>query len=509
MRYPRNPLDVLAQQITAMVGMEPMTVDQVERIVRRAAPYHDLPRALFEDVLDMLSGRYPSHDFSDLRPRLFWNRADGTLTPRESARRVAVASAGTIPNRGQYPVFMEGVPPAKGRVGELEEIMVFESRVGDVFVLGASSWQITEITHDRVLVRPAPGRPGRMPFWHGDAPGRSVEFGLSIGALARRLLSMPQPDAIAALQSDHGLTLNAAQDLLDFLDAQRRAAGVVPDDRTIVIERHRDEMGEWRICILSPLGSRVLAPWAMAVGAILRDRTGSELDVLWTEDGLVFRFPDAEEPPPIEWLIPDPEEVERLVVRQLAHGGGAARKASYGAPVTAVFASHFREAAARALLLPQRTPGKRSPLWLTRKRAADLLHIVSRYPEFPIVVETFRECLQDVFDMPALVDILRKVRDCEIRVAPVDSIAPSPFAASLLFSYSANFMYEGDAPMAERRAQALTVDPVRLRLLIGETDLRELLDQEVLTDTEAWLQCRSDDRRVSSLDALHDMLLRL
>lgn len=509
MRYPRNPLDVLAQQIVAMVALEPRTVDDVEQTVRRAAPYRELSRTLLEDVLDMLSGRYPSHDFADLRPRITWNRADGTLTAREGARRVAVGSGGTIPNRGQYGVYLAGVPPAQGRVGELEEIMVFESRVGDVFLLGASSWRILDITHDRVIVSPAPGVPGRMPFWHGENLGRPAEFGAAIGALTRRLLAAPAEDATDRLVHRHNLTPDAARDLLDYLNEQAQATVAVPDDRTILIERHRDEMGEWRICLLTPVGSRVLAPWAMAIGASLRDRLGIEADLLWTEDGLVLRYPDADAPPPTDWLLPDPDEIERMVVQQLAFGGGAARRISHGAPVTAVFASHFREAAARALLLPQRRPGKRSPLWVTRKRAADLLHVVARYQDFPIVLETFRECLQDVFDMPALIDLLRGVRDGEVRVVTTDTPAPSPFASSMLFSYIANFMYEGDAPMAERRAQALTVDPVRLRQLLGEAELRDLLDAEALTDLERSLQCLAADRRAASPDAVHDMLLRL
>lgn len=508
MRYPRNPLDVLAQQIVAAVAMDPMTVDRIERLVRRAAPFHDLPRALLEDVLEMLSGRYPSHEFRDLRPRLFWDRTAGTLTARESARRVAVLSAGTIPDRGQYGVFLAGVPPSQGRVGELEEIMVFESRVGDVFVLGASSWRIVEITDDRVLVEPAPGSLGRMPFWHGDAAGRPVAFGRAIGRLVRTLLPLNEADARALLTERHGLSEAAALDLLDFLRAQRQAVDVLPDDRTIVVERHRDEMGEWRICILAPLGSRVLAPWAMAIACRVRQRTGAEMDTLWTEDGIILRFPDADAPPPLEWLIPDADEVRELVMQQLGLGGGAARRISHGAPVTALFASRFREAAARALLLPGGGPGKRSPLWLTRKRAADLLQIVGRFPDFPIVLETFRECLQDVFDMDALVDLLRDVAWGTVRVAVCDTTAPSPMAASLLFSYMANFMYEGDAPLAERRVQALAIDAARLRQLLGEADVRDLLDPSVLRETEERLQAMPATSRLSP-DGVHDLLLRL
>ncbi|MBM3492838.1 MAG: DEAD/DEAH box helicase [Armatimonadetes bacterium] len=516
-RYPRNPLDVLAQQVVAMVAMgDPAqrgataaSVRDVERTVRRAAPYADLAPDLLRDVLDMLSGRYPSHDFTDLRPRITWDRATDTLTPREGARRVAVGSGGTIPDRGLYGVFLAGAPKGKGRVGELEEIMVFESRVGDVFLLGASSWRILDISHDKVTVAPAPGVPGRMPFWHGENVGRSLELGRAIGALTRRIGELPEDDAVRMLEERHDLTRAAASDLIEYLDRQRQAAGVVPDDRTIVVERHRDEMGEWRVCILSPFGTRIHAPWAMAIGATIRDAVGIEPDLLWTDNGIVLRYPDADQPPPTAWLLPDADTVQQLVVRQLAFGGGAARHVTQGAPVTAVFASRFREAASRALLLPQRRPGKRSPLWQTRKRAADLLHVVARYRDFPIVLETYRECLQDVFDMAGLVEIMAQVADGTVRVIEADTLTPSPFAASLLFSYVGNFMYEGDAPLAERRAQALSIDPVRLRQLLGEAELRELLDADVLVEIERELQCLSEGTRARSADAMHDMLLRL
>lgn len=508
MRYARNPLDVLAQQIVAMVSMDAWTVADLYRLIRRAAPYHDLAESALHSVLDMLSGRYPSSDFSDLRPRITWDRQAGLLTPRDGARRTAIGSGGTIPNRGQYGVFLHGVPPALGRVGELEEIMVFESKIGDVFLLGATGWRILDITPDRVIVAPAPGVPGRMPFWHGDNPGRPAEFGEAIGSLIRTVGSMPQEDARRFLEDQHALTPEAAVEMLEYLDRQRQAAGSVPDDRTIVVERHRDEIGEWRVCILTPYGSRVHAPWAMAIGATLRDRTGVETDVMWTENGIVVRAPDAEQPPPTEWLLPDPALVRDLVIRQLAFGGGASRQMSHGAPVTALFASHFREAAGRALLLPQRRPGKRSPLWLTRKRAADLLHIVARYQDFPIVLETVRECLQDVFDMSALTSLLERISSGEISVVTADTLAPSPFASSLLFSYIANFMYEGDAPMAERRAQALTLDPVRLRELLGEGELRDLLDAEAVAEVEASLQALGD-RRPRGKDGIHDLLIRL
>ncbi len=508
-RYPRNPLDVLAQQIVAMVAMDPWTVGDLESVVRRAAPYGELASNLLRDVLDMLSGRYPSHDFTDLRPRINWDRASDLLTPREGARRVAVGSGGTIPDRGLYGVFLADAPKGKGRVGELEEIMAFESRVGDVFLLGASSWRILDITHDRVVVAPAPGVPGRMPFWHGENVGRSLELGKAIGALTRKVRSLPKTEAVRMLEERHDLTKAAATDLVEYLERQAHAAGAVPDDRTIVVERHRDDMGEWRVCILTPFGTRIHAPWAMAIGATIRDRVGIEPDLLWTDNGIVLRYPDADAPPPTDWLLPEADTVQQLVVRQLAFGGGAARQVTQGAPVTAVFASRFREAASRALLLPQRKPGKRSPLWQTRKRAADLLHVVSRYREFPIVLETYRECLQDVFDMPGLIELMSQVAAGSVRVVEADTLAPSPFAASVLFTYVGNFMYEGDAPLAERRAQALSIDPVRLRQLLGEVELRELLDADVLSEVERDLQGLSAGMRARSADGIHDMLLRL
>jgi ATP-dependent Lhr-like helicase len=359
-----------------------------------------------------------------------------------------------------------------------------------------------------VLVTPAPGQPGKMPFWHGESAGRPLEFGRAIGALSREVRSVSRPKAIARLRDRHCLDDDAARALLDYLDAQEDA-GAVPDDRTIVVEACRDEMGEWRVCILSPFGSRVHAPWAMAIGAMVRDRTDVEPDILWMDDGIVLRFPDLEEPPPVDWLIPDADEVEGLVVRQLGAGGGGARQVHLGAPVNALFASRFREAAARALLIPRRHPGQRAPLWQQRKRAADLLHVTARYGDFPIILETYRECLRDVFDMPALRELLGQVRDGEVEVASVTTPAPSPFASALLFHYVANFMYEGDAPLAERRAQALMVDPAQLRELLGDADLRLLLDPDAIETLERSLQHLTPERAARHADGLHDLLLRL
>ncbi len=509
MRYVRNPLDVLAQQIVAMVSVDEWAVDDLERLVTRAAPFAELSRGVLEAVLDMLSGRYPGDELADLRPRLVWDRLAGMLRSREGSKRVAITNGGAIPDRGLYGVFVAGAQKGQGRVGELDEEMVFETRVGDVFLLGASSWRVEEITHDRVLVSPAPGVPGRMPFWHGEAPGRPLEFGRAIGALVRTLRREDPEAAARRLVDRHALTPNAARNLLQYLKDQETAAGTVPDDRTIVIERSLDEMGDWRVCVLSHFGGKVHAPWAMAIGALVRERTGLDTDILWTDDGIVVRFPEAVEPPAVELLLPDPDDAQELVTRQLGIGGGGARAANQGAPANALFASRFREAAQRALLLPRRFPGQRAPLWQQRKRAADLLETTAKYGSFPIVLETYRECLQDVFDMPALLELLRGIRDRAIRIVTVDNRTPSPFAASLLFNYVANFIYEGDAPLAERRAQALLVDPAQLRELLGEVELRELLDADALAELELQLQHLTPERAARHLDAVHDLLLRL
>ncbi len=509
--YPRNPLDVLAQQVVAIAAMEEIGVEDLFALVRRAAPFAELPRSSFEGVLDMLSGRYPSDEFAELRPRIVWDRIGGKVRAREGAKRVAVVNAGTIPDRGLYGVFLAGDESGKSRrVGELDEEMVFESRPGEVFLLGASSWRIDEITHDRVLVSPAPGEPGKMPFWHGDRPGRPPEFGRAIGELARTLTAAPRREAVRKLTEDHGLDRRAAANLRAYLDEQAEATGDVPSDRTIVVERYLDEVGDWRVCILSPFGARVHAPWATAVLARLREPgrvagTGpaglhpqqsrnSDAEMLWSDDGIVFRLPESEEPPDVADFLPPADEVEDLVTRNLGS--------------TSLFAARFRENAARALLLPRRHPGRRSPLWAQRKRAADLLSVASRYGSFPILLETYRECLRDVFDLPGLVEILRRIANRRIRVVTVDSRVPSPFAASLLFSWVANFIYDGDAPLAERRAQALSVDQAQLKELLGEAELRELLDARAIEELERSLQ-RLDGRPVSNPDALHDLLLSL
>ena len=490
--YPRNPLDVLAQQIVAHTADGVHKVDEVYALVRRAAPFADLPRSSFEGVLDMLSGRYPSDEFAELRPRLTWDRIAGTLRAREGAGRVAIANAGTIPDRGLYGVFLATGDGKQRRVGELDEEMVFESREGDVFVLGASSWRIEEITQDKVMVSPAPGQPGKMPFWHGDRPGRPLEFGMHVGRLSRELARAPKAKALARLQAD-GLDERAATNLVQYLHDQADATGEVPSDETIVVERYLDEVGDWRVCVLTPFGARVHAPWTTAVVRRLEEDRGLDVETMWTDDGMVFRVPESDAAPEPELFFPRPDEVEDLVVQALG--------------TTSLFAARFRENAARALLLPRRYPGRRSPLWAQRKRARDLLQVASRYGSFPLLLETYRECLRDVFDLPGLQEVLRRVQDRRLRVVSVDSRTPSPFAASLLFSYVANFIYDGDAPLAERRAQALSVDQAQLRELLGEAEMRELLDARSIE--EHVHSAQRLNRPAHGVDGLHDLLLAL
>ena len=492
--YPRNALDVLAQQIVAMVAIEPWSVDEMYRVVRSAAAYGGLTRTSFESVLDMLSGRYPSDEFADLRPRLTWDRLAGKLTTREGARRVAVINGGTIPDRGLYGVFLTGA--TKGaRVGELDEEMVFESRTGDTIILGATTWRIDEISHNRVSVSPAPGEPGKMPFWKGDGPGRPAEFGEKIGRLTRQLLALPRPVAASQLIDEHSLDENAAENLLRYLEEQKAATQFVPSDQDIVIEIVRDELGDRRICVLTPFGNRVHAPWCMAVDAKIRSERGWEVESVWSDDGFVIRLPGNEEPIDSSLLLPSATELKDLVLRELGS--------------TSLFAAKFREASARALLLPKRRAGQRAPLWQTRKRAADLLAVASRYSSFPILLESYRECVRDTFDLASTAAILAKIGRGEIRVTMLESPKPSPFAASLLFSYVANYIYDGDAPLAERRAQALSIDQSQLEELLGDTDLRELLDPVAIEEVHSRLQMLDEEYHARHEDGIHDMLLRL
>jgi ATP-dependent Lhr-like helicase len=492
--YPRNPLDVLAQQLVAMVAMDEWTVADLFRVVRRAAPYAALTRSVFDSVLDMLSGRYASDEFAELRPRITWDRVAQRVSTRQGARNVAVVNGGTIPDRGLYGVFLVGAERGS-RVGELDEEMVFESRAGDTIVLGATTWRIEEITHDRVTVSPAPGQPGKMPFWHGDSAGRPVEFGRRIGEMTRELLELPRPVAYARLVEEHSLDTNAAENLMRYLEEQAAATGRVPSDRDIVIERCHDELGDWRVCVLTPFGARVHAPWCMAATAKLRAERGIDAETMWTDDGFVIRLPEDAEALDTDWLLPAAAELKDLVLRQLGS--------------TSLFAAKFREAAARALLLPRRRPGVRAPLWQQRKRAADLLSVASRYSSFPMLLETYRECVRDVFDLAAATAILREIKRGKIRVTSLDTPRPSPFASSLLFSYIANYIYDGDAPLAERRAQALAIDPSQLEEILGSTDLRELLDREALLEVEQQLQALDPDYHARHPDGLHDLLLRL
>jgi ATP-dependent Lhr-like helicase len=493
-RYPRNPLDVLAQHIVSMVAMDDWDLDELRAVVRRAAPFADLPDSGLDGVLDMLSGRYPSDAFAELRPRINWDRAAARLSGRPGAQRLAVTSGGTIPDRGLFGVFLAGESRAPARVGELDEEMVYESRAGDVVVLGASSWRILEITHDRVLVAPAPGVPGTLPFWHGDAPGRPVELGRALGAFVRSLEGLRPPARRARLR-EAGLDEFASGNLLQYLDEQREATGALPDDRTIVLERFRDDLGDWRVCVHSPFGAKVHAPWAQAIESRVRDRLGLEVQTMYTDDGIVVRLPEADEAPPADSILFEPEEIEELVVGELAN--------------SALFSSRFRECAARALLLPKRRPGSRTPLWQQRQRSASLLQVASKFGSFPIILETFRECLQDVFDLPGLVELMAQVRSREVRVVEVDTEAPSPFAGSLLFGYIAAFMYEGDAPLAERRAQALSLDRSVLAELLGRVELRELIDPRAVEEMELELQGLSAERKARGPDDLHDLLRRV
>ncbi|WP_152617718.1 DEAD/DEAH box helicase [Phaeacidiphilus oryzae] len=532
LRIPRNPLDVLAQQIVAITSMDDWDTDELLALVRRAAPFGSLPQSAYDAVLDMLAGRYPSDAFAELRPRIVWDRVAHTVSARPGAQRLAVTSGGTIPDRGLFGVFLAGSTASDskagkkggGRVGELDEEMVYESRVGDVFTLGTSSWRIEDITHDKVIVTPAPGTPGKLPFWHGDALGRPLELGRAVGGFLRELGSLT-PERARERLSAAGLDRWAADNLIAYLDEQRQACGHVPDDRTIVVERFRDELGDWRIVVHSPFGAQVHAPWALALGARLTERHGLDAQVMHADDGIVLRLPDAdlmdfpgdfpppgsgaeEEPAAVPGAAPDlavdqapigadavvydPTEVEQIVTEQV---GGSA-----------LFASRFRECAARALLLPRRRPGQRTPLWQQRQRASQLLQVASEFGSFPIILETVRECLQDVFDVPGLVELMRDVESRRVRIVEVTTPEPSPFARSLLFGYVAQFLYEGDSPLAERRAAALALDSRLLSELLGQAELRELLDPDVLAELEAELQRLTPDRRIKDAEGVADAL---
>ncbi|MFE3757124.1 ATP-dependent helicase [Nocardia tengchongensis] len=575
LQIPAHPLDILAQQTVAACALEPIDADAWFETVRATGSYAALPRSAYESVLDLLAGRYPSDEFAELRPRIVWDRDAGTLTGRPGAQRLAVTSGGAIPDRGLFPVFMVGEKAS--RVGELDEEMVYESRVGDVFALGATSWRIEEITFDRVLVTPAFGLPGRLPFWHGDSLGRPAELGAALGEFVRLAgqaveqhrapgrttatgkttgttssnrgvkstggaggstpvelaqaldefatehdvaAAPPSPKSGKARSSKSGaagtkapagkprsapeselervsraagLDANATGNLVSLLAEQREATGQLPTDKTLVVERFRDELGDWRVVLHSPYGLPVHAPWALAVGARLRERFGVDAAPTPSDDGIVVRLPDTtDDPPGAELFVFETEEIDDLVTEQV---GGSA-----------LFASRFRECAARALLLPRRDPGKRAPLWQQRQRAAQLLDVARKFPDFPILLETVRECLQDVYDLPALRDLLGRVGRRQIRLVEVETAAPSPFANSLLFDYIGQFMYEGDSPLAERRAAALSLDSSLLAELLGRVELRELLDAAVLEQTERELQRLTPERHARDMEGLADLL---
>ncbi|WP_233548703.1 Lhr family ATP-dependent helicase [Galactobacter valiniphilus] len=495
MAVPANPLDILAQQTVAACALGPIDVEEWFELVRGSAPFASLPRSAFEATLDLLAGKYPSDEFAELRPRVIWDRDAGTIEGRPGAQRLAVTSGGTIPDRGLFGVYLAGSEDAgtgNRRVGELDEEMVYESRVGDVFALGATSWKIEDITHDRVLVTPAFGQPGKLPFWHGDGLGRPAELGAAQGAFQRELAGAedgPARERLAAM----GLDEWAQDNLLAYLREQLEATATVPSDTTLVLERFQDELGDWRVILHSPYGMKVHAPWALAVGARLHERYGLDGSAMAADDGIVLRVPLMDdEPPGAELFLFDPDELQEAVTAEV---GGSA-----------LFAARFRECAARALLLPRRDPGKRTPLWQQRQRASQLLEVAAKYPQFPIILETVRECLQDVYDLPALNALATALQSRKIRVVEVQTQAPSPFAQSLLFGYVAQFLYEGDSPLAERRAAALSLDPSLLADLLGREELRELLDADVMLAVEAEAQRLAPQRRLRGLEGAADLL---
>lgn len=491
---PRNPLDILAQQTVAAVSMDPVNVDDWYALVRRASPWKDLPRSAFDATLDMLAGRYPSGDFAVFRPRIIWNRESGLLSARPGAQLLAVTSGGTIPDRGMFSVLLpEGDEQAGSRrVGELDEEMVYESRVNDIITLGASSWRIQQITRDQVIVVPAPGRSARLPFWHGEGVGRPAELGERIG------------DFIHAMSEDNAeLTLsprlrddNVLSNIKGLIADQKNATGALPWSRHLVLERCRDEVGDWRVILHSPYGRRVHAPWALAIAGRLHAQWGADASIVASDDGIVARIPDSDgKLPDAAIFLFEPEKLLRIVREAVSS--------------TALFAARFRECAARALLMPGRTPGRRSPLWQQRLRAGQLLEIAAGYPDFPVILETARECLQDVYDLDALELVIRRLNTGEIQISEVTTLTPSPFATDLLFGYVAEFMYATDAPLAERRASVLALDSELLGNLLGQGDPLELLDPEIIRQVEDELQRRAADRRAQGKEGIYDLLREL
>jgi ATP-dependent Lhr-like helicase len=498
---PRNPLDVLAQQILSILAADEMRIDDLFVLVRSAASFSALPRPVFEGVLDMLAGRYPSHEFRDLRPRIVWNRDTGELRARSGVRMILYANAGTIPDRGLFGVYLGGAEPADDsnrgrsrRVGELDEEMVFESRVGDIVMLGASSWRIDDIQRDRVIVTPAPGLRGRMPFWKADRPPRPVENAKRIGALSRKILTLGRQRAAEMLADSYALDRSAADNLAAYVFDQK-AAGVVPTDRTLALERMRDEVGDPRLCILSCFGGRVHRPLALAMVRKMKSEGLHEVEVVVSDEGIILRLPDREDIPTLLDLLPSSRDLERLVREELSD--------------STLFAGRFREAAGRSLLLPRRRPGSRSPLWAQRQKAHALLSVASRFPSFPLILEAYRECLTEDFDLAATVSMLRQIEKREIKAVTLDVERPSPFATALLFGYVATVMYDDDTPLAERRAHALSIDETQLQSLLGDTAFQDLLDPAAMVEIHDELQALAPSRRIRGVDGLHEALLRL
>ena len=481
---PQNPLDVLAQHLVSMSALDEWEVDDVEALVTAAQPFAELSREQLENVLDMLDGRYPSERFAELRPRIVWDRTQGTIRGRKGSRQLAVTNAGTIPDRGLYGVHL----PDGRRVGELDEEMVYEARPGQTFLLGATTWRIEDITRDRVIVTPAPGVPGAVPFWRGDGVGRPAELGRAIGEFAREAVSAA-PEKLA---SEYDLDQRAAENLVNYLQEQQAATKVVPSDEAIVVERFRDEIGDWRLCVLSPFGGRVHAAWGLALSAKLRNERELEADAIWSDDGIVIHLPDADEAPPPDLVLIEPDELEDLVVSELSG--------------SALFGARFRENASRSLLIPRAYPGKRTPLWQQRLKSQSLLEVARDFPRFPVILETFRECLRDVLDLPSLDSLLRDLHSRRLTLVEVETQTASPFASSLLFDYVATYMYEGDTPNAERRAAALALDRDLLRELLGQEELRELIDPEALEEVESQLQHLTEAGQARDRDALQVVL---
>lgn len=504
-----NALDVLAQQTVAAVSAGDLTADVWFATVTRAAPYASLPRRAFESVLTLLSGGFSSADLSDFSPRIVWDRATSRLSARPNAQRLAVTSSGTIPDRGMFPVVLpEGAEEAgRRRVGELDEEMVNESSPGDIITLGTSSWRIRQITGDRVVVDPAEGRSARLPFWRGEGLGRPAATGLAKGAFLREAQAgLEEPGSTGESEAeqvlrrrlmDAGLDAHAQDNLVALLREQCCATGVLPTDETLVLERNRDESGSWRIIVHSTLGRRVHEPWAMAIRERVQQVLGIKPQVIAADDGIVLQIPVLEgRLPGAELVVFDPLEVSALVRGRIDE--------------TALFAARFRECAARALLMPTTRPGHRTPLWLQRVKAGQLLEAARQFQDFPVSVEAARECLQEYYDLPALTGLMERLGSGRVRVVEADTTEPSPFAHPLLFGYTSTLLYQEDLPHAEHRARLLSLDPQVLDALLGDGGLAGLLDDEVMAEVEAELQHLASGRRArADAEGIADLLREL